>query len=172
MYLPSDDTFLIADCIKQYHGQWALEKNFINVVGSDISLHALEHCKSRTTTMLVCCDAASAFAGSFDLIVSNPPYLPDENNNTDNYDHHCNKIKDLTVHGGPAGIETTIHFIDSALPLLAQDGKMLFVVSSLANIADLYSLLATETKRMHKKVLKEKRLFYETLSVIELSISQ
>lgn len=167
MYIPSDDTFLLADCIKQYSGRWALEigvgsgvllnlleKNFVHVAGSDIDLRALRHCRGRSGAMLVCCDAASAFTGRFDLVVSNPPYLPDD------------KVRDLTVHGGPAGIEITIHFIESAMPLLARGGKMLFIVSSLADSSALDNLI--KEKKMNKKVIKEKRLFYETLSVIEL----
>lgn len=167
MYVPSDDTFLLGDCLMQYHGNWALEigvgsgvllnlleKNFANVAGSDIEIRALQHCRGRSGAMLVCCDAASAFASRFDLIVSNPPYLPDD------------AVRDATVHGGPAGIETTIHFVESALPLLARGGRMLFVVSSLADSSVLDLLL--EEKKMRKKVVKEKKLFYETLSVIEL----
>jgi release factor glutamine methyltransferase len=158
----------LADCIKQYRGRQALEigvgsglllnvleKNFASVAGSDIDLRALEHCRGRSGAMLACCDAASAFAGLFDLIVSNPPYLPND------------KVRDTTVHGGPAGIETTIHFIQSALPLLAHDGRMLFVLSSLADSSAL-DRLVTE-KNMRNKVIREKRLFYETLSVVELN---
>lgn len=169
MYIPSDDTFLLADCIREYNGRWALEigigtglllnlleKRFTNVAGSDIDLRALEHCRGRSGAMLVCCDAASAFVRRFDLIVSNPPYLPDDN-----------QVKDKTVHGGPTGIETTIHFIQSALPLLVRDGKILLVVSSLADSSAVDRLVIE--KKMRKKVVKEKRLFYETLSVIELS---
>lgn len=169
MYIPSDDTFLLADCIRAYNGRWALEigtgtglllnlleKRFTNVAGSDIDLRALERSRSRSRAMLVCCDAASAFVGRFDLIVSNPPYLP--------YD---NQVKDKTVHGGPTGIEITIHFIQSALPLLVRNGKMLLVVSSLADSSAVDRLVME--KKMSKKVVKEKRLFYETLSVIELS---
>lgn len=169
MYVPSDDTFLLADCVRQYSGRWALEigvgsgvllnlleKNFVNVAGSDIDLRALEHCRGRSGAMLACCDAASAFAGKFDLIVSNPPYLPDDD-----------KVRDLTVHGGPKGIETTIHFLYSARPLLARGGKILLVVSSLADSSALEQLVME--KKMRKKVVKEKRMFYETLSVVELS---
>lgn len=169
MYVPSDDTFLLAECMKQYRGRWALEigvgsgvllnlleKNFANVVGSDIDLRALQHCRGRSGAMLACCDAALAFAGSFDLIVSNPPYLPDD------------EVSDMTVHGGPAGIETTIHFIRSALPLLARGGRMLFVVSSLADSYALDQLVGE--KKMRKKVVREKRVFYETLSVVELDV--
>ena len=168
MYVPSDDTFLMADCIKQYSGRWALEigigsgvllnlleKNFTSVAGSDVDLRVLLHCRGRSGAMLVCCDAAMAFTGMFDLIVSNPPYLPDD------------KVKDTTVHGGPSGIETTIHFIRSALPLLARGGRMLFTVSSLADPSALDQLVIE--KKMSKKVVKEKRMFYETLSVVELA---
>src|SRR5919108_802640 len=182
MYAPSDDTFLLADCIRQYNGKRVLEigvgsgflldileKNFAYVAGSDIDLQALQHCKQRqnmtaasANILLVCCDAGSAFGvGKFDLIVSNPPYLP--NNDNDN-----NNNLDLTVNGGPTGIETTIHFINSALPLLAVDGKLLVVISSFANSSALDKLVLE--KNMHKKVLKERKLFYETLSVVELSL--
>jgi release factor glutamine methyltransferase len=128
MYTPSDDTFLLADCIRQYYGGRALEigvgsglllkKNFAYVAGSDIDLHALQHCKQQKTTsanvLLVCCDAGSAFGiGKFDLIVSNPPYLPNDDNNT----------RDPAVNGGPTGIEITVHFINSALPLLQGRGR-------------------------------------------------
>jgi release factor glutamine methyltransferase len=176
MYAPSEDTFLLADCIRQYNGRRALEigvgsgllldileKNFAFVAGSDIDLRALQHCKQKKVSsadlLLVCCDAASAFGiGKFDLIISNPPYLPnDEEEN----------ILDPTVHGGPTGIEATVHFINSALPLLAADGKLLIVISSFANSSALDKVVLENN--MHKKIVKEKRLFYETLSIIELS---
>jgi release factor glutamine methyltransferase len=181
MYAPSDDTFLLADCIRQYNGRRALEigvgsgllldileKNFTYVAGSDIDLQALQYCKqqkrSSANILLVCCDAGSAFGiGKFDLIVSNPPYLP--NNDDDN--NNIN-ILDPTVHGGPTGIEATVHFINSALPLLAGDGKLLIVISSFANSSALDKVVLENN--MHKKIVKEKRLFYETLSIVELSL--
>jgi release factor glutamine methyltransferase len=176
MYTPSDDTFLLADCIRQYNGRRALEigvgsglllntleKNFAYVAGSDIDIQALQYCKQQKTSanlLLVCCDAGSAFGvGKFDLIVSNPPYLPNDDGNN---------LLDRTVHGGLMGIEATVHFIKSALPLLAGDGKMLIVISSFANSSDLDKALLENN--MHKKVVKEKRLFYETLSIVELSL--
>jgi release factor glutamine methyltransferase len=177
MYAPSDDTFLLANCIKQYNGRRALEigvgsgfllnileKNFAYVVGSDIDLQVLQYCKQQTPStnlLLVCCDAGSAFGiGKFDLIVSNPPYLPNDDGD--------NSILDTTIHGGPTGIETTVHFVNSALPLLAGDGKILMVISSFANSSTLDTVAVKNN--MHKKVVKEKRLFYETLYVVELSL--
>ena len=186
MYAPSEDTFLLADCIEHYNGRRALEigvgsgllltllaKNYAYVAGSDIDLKVLQHCRLQTPSekvLLVCCDAGSAFgSGKFDLIVSNPPYLPNDDggnsNNSDNSNNNCSL--DPTIHGGPNGIETTIHFVKSALPLLAVDGKILIVVSSFADSSALDRLEVENN--MHKKVVKEKRLFYETLSIVELS---
>jgi release factor glutamine methyltransferase len=176
MYAPSEDTFLLADCIEHYNGRRALEigvgsgllltilaKNYAYVAGSDIDLKVLQHCRLQTPSekvLLVCCDAGSAFGnGKFDLIVSNPPYLPNDDGG--------NSSMDPTIHGGPKGIETTIHFVNSALPLLAVNGKILIVVSSFADSSALDRLEVENN--MHKKVVKEKRLFYETLSIVELS---
>ncbi len=181
MYTPSDDTFLLADCIEHYNGRCALEigvgsglllsileKNFVYVAGSDIDLHVLQYCRQRTPSekvMLVCCDAGAAFGHSkFDLIVSNPPYLPNDDEDRSNNNHF---MLDPTIHGGPRGIETTIHFVNSALPLLAIDGRMLIVTSSSADSSALDRVVTDNN--MHKKVVKEKRLFYETLFVVELS---
>jgi release factor glutamine methyltransferase len=184
MYAPSDDTFLLADCIRQYSGRRALEigigsgvlldileKNFAYVAGSDIDLKVLQYCIQQKKTLsanvlLVCCDAGSAFGiGNFDLIVSNPPYLPNDDHD---YNYNNNNILDPTIHGGATGIETTVHFIDSAVPLLAEGGKLLIVISSFANSLALDKVLLENN--IHKKILKEKRLFYETLTVVELSL--
>jgi release factor glutamine methyltransferase len=170
MYAPAPDTFLLAECASKYRGTWALEigvgsgavaeelaANFENVAGTDIDLSSLAYCRSMNRKlMLVCCDAASAFSHvKFDLAVANPPYLPND------------REKDATVHGGPTGVETTIHFIESALPLLSTQGAMLVVVSSRADQSALDAFLTK--KGLKKKVVKEKRLFFERLSVLELT---
>jgi release factor glutamine methyltransferase len=185
MYTPSDDTFLLSDCIEHYNGRRALEigvgsgfllntleKNFADVAASDIDLRVLQHCRQQTLSekvLLVCCDAGSAFGNiKFDLIVSNPPYLPNDDGVPSNNSDNTSNILDPTIHGGPRGIETTIHFVNSALPLLAGDGKILIVISSFADSSALDRVVVENN--MHKRVVKEKRLFYETLSIVELSL--
>ena len=138
MYLPVEDTSLLTESIKGYEGRSALEigvgsgavlkilrENFWFVAATDIDFASLEFCKDNLSNdiTLVCCDATSAFLCRFDLIVSNPPYLPAEDNE---------KI-DFTVHGGPDGVETTLRFIKSSISALAENGKMLIVISSLSN---------------------------------------
>jgi release factor glutamine methyltransferase len=170
MYAPAHDTLLLAQCTQRYRGKWALEigvgsgavaeslaANFENVAGTDIHLPSLEYCRVRNRNMLlVCCDAASAFANvRFDLVVTNPPYLPDDSE------------KDVTVHGGPTGVEATIRFIESALPLLSPQGVVLVVVSSRSDQSALDALVAE--KGLKKRTVGEKKLFFERLSVLELT---
>jgi hypothetical protein len=72
------------------------------------------------------------------------------------------------VHGGSAGIETTIHFIESALSLLSEkEGRMLVIVSSLADLSALDRFM--REKKLKKRVVAEKALFYERLYAIELT---
>ena len=190
MYLPSDDSILLADCIKDYHGNLALDigvgsgiitetlcENFKYVVGTDIAIETLKSYKesivryrqSNNNTAskrnmrfeLICTDAASAFRSNiFDLIVSNPPYLPDD------YDNRGNKIDDRTIYGGPTGIELTLHIITSSLSSLRRDGRVVTVVSSLSSISRLYQL--TRQLNLSMKKIAQKKMFFETVSVIEI----
>lgn len=169
MYVPSEDTLFLIECAKQYRGAWALEigvgsgavaqsllTNFKNVVATDIDLASLGYCRGKKGgVMLVCCDAASALHGKFDLVVTNPPYLPGD------------PRADATVHGGPAGIETTMRFVESAVPLLSETGRMLVIASSLADLAALDAFV--QEKKLKKRVVGEKALFYERLYAIELT---
>ncbi len=136
----------------------ALHESFKIVVGTDIDRVSLKHCKDKLPKdiFLVCCDAASPFRSKFDLIVSNPPYLPMEDN----------EKKDSAIHGDSNGIETTLNFIKSATSVLAENGKILIVVSSFSNIAKIDELIAR--MKLKRRVISEKKLFFETLTVIEL----
>jgi release factor glutamine methyltransferase len=169
LYLPSEDSILLSLSVSSYAGESALEigsgsgiilkvlhKTFKLVVGTDVDRVSLKHCKNNLPKdiFLVCCDAASPFHYKFDLIVSNPPYLPMENN----------EKKDPAIHGD--GIETTLNFIKSATSVLAEKGKMLIVVSSLSNNAKIDELIAR--MKLKRKDISEKKLFFETLTIIEL----
>lgn len=172
MYLPSDDSFLMRDSVEEYRGNSALEigvgsgivlktlyENFKIVAGTDISFESLKYCKDNLSNnaMLACCDAASVFRFRFDLIVTNPPYLPDEDD----------KKKEPAIHGGSSGIETTLHFIKSAVSVLSQNGKMLIVFSTLSNISKIDELIIE--MKLKRRTIREKKLFFETLSILELS---
>jgi release factor glutamine methyltransferase len=190
LYLPSEDSILLADCLKDYSGNIALDigvgsgiitqtlcENFKKVVGTELAFEMLEKCKEDVVSNtskdsekklenergfeLVCADAASAFRDNiFDLVVSNPPYLPED------YDNEGMKIHDEAIYGGKSGMEVTLKLIKSSLTTLKREGKLLIIVSSLSNISSLQELL--ELLKLNMKKIVEKRLFFETLSVVEI----
>lgn len=172
MYLPSDDTLLLIDSINGYSGFSALEigvgagdvctklkTNFDFVVGVDIDIEAIRYCKNNIKSQItwICCDVVSCITGKFDLIVSNPPYLPSEKT--------CD-IKDITIYGGKNGVEMTIKFIQDSLSLLKHDGKIIFVVSSIGDTNKLDKFI--RDNKLEKKIINEKKLFFEFLYVYEI----
>jgi release factor glutamine methyltransferase len=194
LYLPSEDSILLADCLKDYSGNIALDigvgsgiitqalcENFKKVIGTDLEFEILKKCNEDVATNtlkdskkklenergfeLVCADAASAFRDNiFDLVVSNPPYLPED------YDNEGMKIHDEAIYGGKSGMEVTLKLIKSSLTTLKREGKLLIIVSSLSNISSLQELL--ELLKLNMKKIVEKRLFFETLSVVEIGFKK
>jgi methylase of polypeptide subunit release factors len=137
-------------------------KSFSLVVGTDIHLDALSFCNRLDDRKgdLVCCDGVSALAPSqkYDLIVSNPPYLPYDSNN----------IYDRTIYGGVTGSELALEFIKSATNLLEYRGAVLVLLSSLSNLPRIYKEL--ESLGLSRRTVSRKRLFFESLSVEEIRI--
>jgi release factor glutamine methyltransferase len=152
-------------------------QNFKYVAGTDILIETLKSCKESIASYrqsnnneiskrdtgfeLICTDAASPFSSNiFDLIVSNPPYLPDD------YDNEGKKIQDRIIYGGRSGIELTLHIIRSSLSALRRDGRLMTIVSSLSDVSRLYQL--THELNLSTKKMAHKKIFFETLSVIEI----
>lgn len=171
MYLPSDDSIFLSDVVNHYYGELALEigtssgiilkelsKNFRIVIGTDIDFDSLKRAQSvLRNDRLICCDAASALHDiSFDLIVTNPPYLPNNPNHVDK-----------TVDGGPTGIEVSIHILTSALDKLARNGKILILVSNLSDKKKLEIFVSENNLVMNQ--IAQKELFYEILEIVEIS---
>lgn len=172
-YKPSDDTFLLAECLQDVSGRSAMEigtgsgylcelltKHFKTVVATDIDPDTVRHAKELVEGVeFVCCDSSSAVTNiEFDLIVMNPPYLPSEG------------IKDVAVDGGQDGVEISTKMVADSLRLLHKDGRIMIVVSSLAN----YRLLM---ERLHDLGLKteiigERNLEFEEIMVLQASFGQ
>lgn len=171
LYLPSDDSIFLANTVNRYSGTLALEigtssgivlrelaKNFTTVIGTDIDFCSLKRLlKMSKNQRVICCHAASALHGiKFDLIVTNPPYLPHSAGHIDN-----------TIDGGPNGVEITIDFLKDAIDRLEIGGKILIIVSSIGDTRKLDSFLSKNN--INVKEIGKKDLFYETLQVLELS---
>ncbi|MCK4522172.1 MAG: methyltransferase domain-containing protein [Nanoarchaeota archaeon] len=90
----------------------------------------------------------------FDLLVFNPPYLPDIEKS---------KVKDLTFEGGKKGYEVIERFLNDASSYLKKDGKILLVFSSLTNKKKVDYLIIKNNLRFVE--LEKKHMFFEDIYV-------
>ena len=164
-YPPSEDTFFLADYIKNEKGEYALdigtgsgylaallEKSFSLVVGTDLSFNALKK-KEYFTTNNVCCNAADALHKQFDLVICNMPYL-----STD-------EVLDIRTDGGRDGLEVPMRIISSAKSQIKPGGKFIYVTSSLSNFKKLISY--TKLAGFNVDILAKKKLFFEELILVK-----
>lgn len=176
MYQPAEDTFLMEDAIKNYQGNFALEigigsgyltrklcSSFSFVIGTDLNFDSIVYAKNNTllansNKLLLCTDLGSALNFKFDLIISNPPYLPKDT---------LRGFEDNAIYGGTEGIELTLRILNSSLPLLHDNGKILLSRSSLSNIQKMDDFI--DRLFFKKRVLLRKNLFFESLEIIELA---
>lgn len=173
VYIPSDDSYLLLNSLERYHGKSALEigtgsgiilrelcKTFSTVVASDVDFQSLVLCNQIgcRKVNLICCDAADALSQNerYDLIISNPPYLPIDK---------C-EIQDRAIYGGMTGSEVAIEFVKSSIDLLSERGVILIVLSSLSNIPKFHHEITS--LGLFRRTISTKGLFFESLSVEEL----
>jgi release factor glutamine methyltransferase len=174
MYNPSDDTFFMADYIVNYHGNHALEigigsgylteilcNNYRFVFGTDIDIASVKYSKNLLKNFknkfLICCDMCEPVKFMFDIIISNPPYLPSNGEN----------IKDETIYGGQTGIETTLRILQLIKSNLKDDGKIIFLRSSLSDDEKINRFV--DENLLKKRILARKKSFYESLEICEIT---
>ena len=164
-YPPSEDTFFLADYIKNEKGESALdigtgsgylaallEKSFSFVVGTDLVFNVLKK-QEYFTANNICCNGADAINQQFDLVICNMPYL-----NTD-------EVSDVRTDGGKDGLEIPIKIIDSAKSQIKPGGKFIYVTSSLSDFKKLISY--TELEGFNVNILAKKKLFFEELILVQ-----
>lgn len=162
---PAEDTFFLADYLKNETGKTALDigtgtgylakillEKFSNVVAIDIDFTSLQQQNPKIPNR-ICCNLLDPIRCEFDLVVCNMPYLPSE------------KISDQTVDGGKDGLEIPLKIIVSAKKCIKKGGKFLFLTSSLANYHEL--IKKTKLLGFNVRILAKKKLFFEELILVE-----
>lgn len=167
-YLPAEDTELLVESLKEAKGGACLEIGFGS--GAAISSVADRFGVAAATDLLdveqaamarrkgvdlVIADRARCFRdSSFDLVFSNPPYLPSDS------------IEDRSVDGGPTGIEVPIRFVEEGARVMKQEGAMLVLLSDKGDLAGFEK--GCESMGLKTEEISRRRVFYENLAVFRL----
>ncbi|QOJ79481.1 methyltransferase [Infirmifilum lucidum] len=175
VYPPSEDTFFLASWIEDMpRFSTSLEvgvgSGYVTAilagrsdytVGTDVSLKAATTAKDNLSRRMVdnfdivVTDKAFAFREkAFQLVVSNPPYLP------------CEYSEEPLWCGGPSGVEFSLELAEEAQRLLKAGGVLVLVASSLSN----FEKLVGELKKLYKAVyiVQEREVsLFEKLFILE-----
>lgn len=124
-----------------------------NISALEINPDAVSHCKSLGFNCIKS-DLFEKAVGKKNIIIFNAPYLP--KNELEPED------SSLATTGGSEGGEIVTRFLSQAKKHLAVDGKIYLLVSSLTkNIG---------WQGFNKKIVGEKKIFFEKLIVYELTL--
>ncbi len=176
VYEPDDDTFFLLENINAKKTDTVLEigigtgivslflaKIAGNVTGVDINPAAVRlagknaELNSITNVKIFKSDLFEKIRGKFDLIVFNLPYVPTE--------EKIDETIALAWDGGADGRKVTDRFLKQAIVHIKNNGRIVVVDSSLSNHKNTIEFL--EKNGFCAKILAEKKLFFETLYVIE-----
>lgn len=123
-----------------------------NITLVDINKKSIKHLKKNfSDSKVVQSDLFKKIKGKFDLIIFNPPYLPQ---------NKFDKNKDTT--GGKKGSEVINEFLKHAQKHLEKNGKIFLLTSSFTEGIDFLDY--------KKKLLAKKKLFFEEIYVWEVCL--
>ncbi|MBT4539403.1 methyltransferase [Candidatus Woesearchaeota archaeon] len=172
IYEPSEDSFLLKKHVSKFalgrvldmctgSGIQAIEVSKHNlvreVVAVDINEKAIETLKEQKHKKITPKqgDLFTNLSGQFDLIICNPPYLPQDKG-----------IDDLALYGGKHGWEFTERFFQEVSSYLTPKGKIIYLFSSLTNKEKVEEIF--QQNLYDFKELDQQKLSFETLYVYQL----
>lgn len=125
------------------------------VLAVDINPGVIEHCRLKIKNSNISFRLSNLFLnvrGKFDLIIFNPPYLPNHP-----------KLKDIALDGGKKGYELVQRFIEEASDYLTPNGKILLLISSFTKKASVERIM--KKNNFNFEILGEKNFDFEKLYV-------
>ena len=164
IYEPKEDSYLILNYIKDYSkgkildvgtgsGILAEEANkYGDVLATDIDDEVIEYFRKKGIKVIKS-DLFSNVEGKFDLIIFNPPYLPE--------DKEEDKESKRVTTGGKQGFELIERFFSEVKNYLKKDGKILIVFSSLTG--DVFGIM--RKYGFDYKILEKEKAFFEDILI-------
>ena len=166
IYQPAEDSLLLQKHIKQYAegrvldmgtGSGILAREAAKspmvreVVAVDINGQAVEKLNAQKIKKITAIesDLFEKVSGKFNLIIFNPPYLPQDKG-----------MKDEAIYGGKKGWEISERFFKQAAKYLVSNGKILFLFSSLTKKSKINEILSNHLFQ-YQELAKEKLHFEE-----------
>jgi len=122
-----------------------------NIFGVDINHLAVRECK-KLRFNCVESDLFCKVEGKFNVIIFNPPYLPEDSREP--------KISKLATTGGKKGSEIINRFLEQAGNFLEEKGIILLLTSSLTK--------GIKWNGWKKRKIQSEKVFFETLYVFEI----
>lgn len=176
VYQPAEDSRLLADAATDvlegdelvlevgtgsgYVAATLAAETGARVVGSDLNPHACRQAAGRGVEA-VRADLVSPFRdGAFDAVVFNPPYLPTTPAEAGD------DWMEVALSGGETGRVVIEPFLESVGRVLAPDGVVLLLVSTLTGVDEVVDLAAAQG--FSAVALVDESFPFETLTVLEL----
>lgn len=172
IYEPAEDSYLLESLISKYAkgksvidigtgsgilAKKALSSGAKSVIAIDINSESIKQLKKEKIKAIKS-DLFSKVKGKFDLIICNPPYLPE--------DKQEDKESQIITSGGKKGDEFILKFLNQAVNHLNKNGIILLLVSSLTPVKRILKLL--NRLNFKHKLIASKKIFFETLYVWEI----
>jgi len=175
VYHPSEDTELIAKHIPKDlndkkvldigcgSGALAVTSALAdgNVLAIDINEAALEYTKEVSGSLNIetrKSDLFESITEKFDLILFNPPYLPEGED-----DEHLNEEEHYALVSGPKGRDLIERFLKQFKKYLNPNGQVLMIISSKNKIKE-------QLERLGWKETDSHSFFFETLYLMEYQV--
>lgn len=176
IYSPAEDSFLLASHLSPrvknkkvldmcagsgIISQEAIKCGAKSVLSVDINESSVKHMKSLGLNALKS-DLFAKVKGKFDIMLCNPPYLPEDAREDDG--------SRLATTGGKRGDEIILKFLKQSTKHLNIGGKILLILSSLTPRKNILSLM--KKLRFKKTILESKKFFMESLELWEFTREQ
>lgn len=178
VYQPAEDSYLLAETVAEegdigaddlvlevgtgsgFVAEYLQTETDDRIVASDLNPHACEQARERGVEVVQGNLVGPFRDGVFDIVAFNPPYLPREPlAERDDW-------MEVALTGGETGREVIEGFIDTVSRVLAPEGSVYLLVSTMTGVDEVVEYAAS--RGFSAAAVRDESFPYETLTVLKL----